>query len=591
MRFKTAFWILLLAAVAGHAAAQLGELVSPGPLARAHASLEGLKNCEKCHERGKQVSASRCLSCHEPVARRIAAKTGVHRNVTDTCATCHTEHAGLDAPLRPFDTSKFDHQKVTGFALDGMHAKIASNCASCHKTRSFLTLNPSCVSCHADVHKGKLGGDCLSCHSTAVPFAQARMTFDHSRAKFALTGAHVSVACEKCHVQKVFAGLKFQTCDSCHKSPHAKSLGESCASCHTTQSWKTTKVDHSRTSFPLLGKHAQVACASCHVKPPGIVRVKADTCATCHADPHKGVFKQDCAACHKETGFRDAPFDHAAKTGFALVGTHAQAPCAACHKNAASPSSRAAPAAAQRVVDFRGAKRDCLSCHADPHLGQLGTACQTCHAADAPKFTPTLFSHEQSAFKLTGKHESVACAKCHKTETGAFPSGTGAAVRYKGVATECRTCHEDVHLGQLSARCETCHTTSTFVVNRFQHKTPHAFFEGFHSSLTCESCHQKSERVFPSGRGIAVVFTGLTATCTSCHQDLHRGTLGSNCESCHSVNQRWKSASRAFHKASLFPLEGKHLEVPCASCHIKGVLKGTPTRCYDCHWIRRQDDR
>ena len=24
---------------------------------------------------------------------------------------------------------------------------------------------------------------------------------------------------------------------------------------------------------------------------------------------------------------------------------------------------------------------------------------------------------------------------------------------------------------------------------------------------------------------------------------------------------------------------------------MKGVLKGTPTGCYDCHWIRKPDDR
>ena len=53
---------------------------------------------------------------------------------------------------------------------------------------------------------------------------------------------------------------------------------------------------------------------------------------------------------------------------------------------------------------------------------------------------------------------------------------------------------------------------------------------------------------------------------------------------------KWQTASRAFHKATNLPLDGRHLSVPCASCHIGGVFKGTPTRCFDCHWIRRQDD-
>ncbi len=35
---------------------------------------------------------------------------------------------------------------------------------------------------------------------------------------------------------------------------------------------------------------------------------------------------------------------------------------------------------------------------------------------------------------------------------------------------------------------------------------------------------------------------------------------------------------------------GRHLTVACASCHLDGVTRGTPTKCYDCHWVRRQDD-
>ena len=62
------------------------------------------------------------------------------------------------------------------------------------------------------------------------------------------------------------------------------------------------------------------------------------------------------------------------------------------------------------------------------------------------------------------------------------------------------------------------------------------------------------------------------------------------CETCHTP-AGWSQVSRAFHKVGPFPLEGKHLTVACSSCHLDGVIKGTPLTCYDCHWIRRQDDR
>ncbi len=56
------------------------------------------------------------------------------------------------------------------------------------------------------------------------------------------------------------------------------------------------------------------------------------------------------------------------------------------------------------------------------------------------------------------------------------------------------------------------------------------------------------------------------------------------------ASAQWETPNRAFHKATIFPLEGRHLGVPCASCHIRGQVKGTPTGCADCHWVRRQDD-
>jgi hypothetical protein len=114
--------LFLLAAVTGARAGQLGSLVSPGPLARAHAALEGVAKCTQCHQAGRQVSAPRCLACHGPIAQRIAARTGVHRAVGNDCASCHTEHAGVTADLRHFDTRTFNHQTETRFPLDGQHA-------------------------------------------------------------------------------------------------------------------------------------------------------------------------------------------------------------------------------------------------------------------------------------------------------------------------------------------------------------------------------------------------------------------------------------------------------------------------------------
>lgn len=691
------------------ASAQLGQMMSPGRLARAHASLEGAANCQKCHEAGKGVVADKCLSCHRPIADRIRLKKGVHKDVTTDCVSCHVEHAGVDAELRPFDTKAFDHAADAGFALTGRHAAV--QCQSCHKTRSFLAAKPACASCHVDVHKGQLGSDCARCHAVSVAFKNTRQQFDHSRTGFPLVGAHRRIDCATCHpngryTRATRAGAapmggqsSATTCQSCHKSPHRTAVGNACATCHSSETWRTQKIDHARTGFPLKGLHARVDCASCHRQSAVKTPLKAQKCADCHSDPHKGRFKQDCATCHNERGFGGAPFDHAAQTKFPLEGSHAKLACVACHTRGPVPSparsgaapprqtgppvsknlefrglkmdcaschrdvhqgevgtacqachnsatfrqvkyvhktqpeffagnhaglscakchgtrtpapgpsapaagrSAAPPRAASAVQParpgesdisrwkFKGVTADCASCHRDPHLGQLGASCERCHTVEAAKFAAPKFSHATTGFALTGKHEPLPCAKCHKTETGAFPSGQGTAVRFKGVGSECRACHQDTHLGQLGKKCELCHDTRAFTIPGYTHLLRKDMSEGRHVGLECRACHKREEATFPDGPGVAVRFIGLPDGCASCHADVHKGTLGSTCQTCHTVDS-FKTISRAFHKGGTFPLEGQHLNVACASCHVNGQIKGTPSKCYDCHWERRQDDR
>jgi hypothetical protein len=597
----------------GTAQAQLGALVSPGALTRAHADLEGVTKCQQCHERGRQVSADKCLTCHKPIADRILKKVGVHRDVKGDCVQCHVEHTGLTGELRPFDQSGFKHAAITGFGFDGKHAPLATKCAACHKGRSFVDAKPACATCHKDVHKGELGASCERCHSTKVDFKAATQSFDHSITKFALTGAHQTATCVSCHKTASFTGVKFASCANCHESPHApQTVSAVCTSCHTTAGWTTKRFDHSTTKFPLIGKHVTASCASCHKVSPTKQKPAAATCATCHADPHKGEFKQDCKACHDEKGFTGAPFDHGRTTTFALVDGHAKVECQSCHTGI----TRGGPVA-KAAVDFRGAKVTCASCHVDPHkaelgvtcevchsprtfhvtsythpkakelfggqhasvacekchqpaslaatakaparmamgaghftttptacaschrdvhLGQVGTSCETCHTVNGLKFAADRFTHTMTSFALTGAHSKVACAKCHATETAAFPSGPGVAMRLKGIGGACATCHTDVHLGQVSQTCETCHNTDGFAIKKYAHKKPdRAFFAGPHLKADCTGCHKPATQQFPAGRGTAIKFAVGTA-CVACHEDIHRGAMGPNCRDCHRLS-------------------------------------------------------
>ena len=578
---------------AGHAAAAPQLQVSPGPLSNAHARLEGIANCQRCHDAGRALAADRCLSCHKPIAERIAQKKGLHRTVTGDCVRCHVEHRGTDADLRRLDRQSFNHAAETGFALDGLHARAASNCNSCHKTRSFLAARPVCESCHADTHKGTLGRDCTRCHRTTVAFKQSRTQFDHATARFALTGAHREVACEKCHVDRVFRGLSFDDCTPCHKALHRRQLGRTCASCHVTDRWAAAShgFDHAKTGFTLAGAHVQVPCSRCHTA--GVRMALAhDRCSACHANPHRESVREDCGKCHTDVTFRKGTFDHAARTGFPLSDRHDGLACRKCHTSLSAPDVPLT----LKVLDFRGASRDCGSCHkdqhkgefgryceschrpstfkaagfthprtpeffagshqgltcvkchvrpadprvqrpapepapgratppatacsachADVHLGQVGAACDRCHAVEAPKFQPVKFSHTTASFALDGKHTAVPCAKCHASQTAQFPSGTGTARRLKPVSAECGSCHQDPHLGQVQGSCARCHSAATFKMTSYQHAgLDNLFGVATHARLACRSCHKTETGRFPAGWGTAVRLR-VGRTCLECH--------------------------------------------------------------------------
>jgi hypothetical protein len=593
--------MLMLAALvvcpATAGARQLDKLFSPGPLSRAHGEITGLDKCAECHEPGRGVTNEKCLTCHKPIAERMARRTGVHRAVTGGCATCHAEHGGVDADLLRIDPRTFDHAAETGYALTDRHAPLAEKCSSCHTTRSYLKAQPACATCHQDKHTPTLGSDCTRCHSTRIAFKEARATFDHETTRFGLTGAHRTVRCEQCHEAGAFKGLAFDRCNSCHQTPHRRTLGPACTTCHTTETWDTRKVDHGLTAFTLVGAHGTVACAKCHTqkitRPLGFNR-----CSSCHDNVHRESIKDDCRACHTETTFNTAKFDHAERTDFPLVGKHDGLACAKCHKDV---SRQDVPLAA-KVLDYGGARAECSACHQDEHkgqygrlcdgchrpstfktagfahpahpeffggshttvacakchvptagppaleagftgpvaratppamtcsvchedvhLGQVGPACDGCHAIDAAKFAAPRFSHDRASFQLAGKHRSAPCAKCHTVETRAFPAGTGTARLLKPVSNTCRTCHDDQHLGQLDQDCSRCHSAETFTVTTYEHTTLSGLFRGFHQRLACATCHKKETGEFPAGHGSAIRFA-VGKACASCHRQAGGGS-------------------------------------------------------------------
>ena len=288
----------MLAAPALRPAGLSAQLISPGKLSTAHASLDGVGNCTACHELGKRgIDEARCLKCHEPLARRIAAKEGLHATYTGkACTECHKEHFGLDFAVLRFDSTKFDHRQ-TGYDLVQAHDTLS--CRSCHRPKyvsdagtrdyatknavldkTYLGLDRHCVGCHVedDPHVGQFKGrGCDECHSEATWKNVPR--FSHQRTKYPLTGAHERVECVKCHEpnppgappeQAGYVNVPHAQCTDCHTDPHKGRMRGTCESCHTTDAWKRSDrkafeatFDHSRTRFALQGAHKRASCTSC----------------------------------------------------------------------------------------------------------------------------------------------------------------------------------------------------------------------------------------------------------------------------------------------------------------------------------------
>ena len=530
--------------------------ISPGPLARGHAALEGSRHCLRCHESGKGVSRSLCLGCHTILQERMSAGKGLHaRPEYGDCKTCHVEHQGTEAELvwwgKP-GRAVFDHGH-TGHALEGRHARL--DCPACHQAklgvpaerlraggasagRTYLGLARACVSCHADEHRGQFAGrECTGCHGQEG--WKPAPGFDHARTAYSLTGQHSSVACDRCHPAaepvafRRYKGLAFRECSGCHEDVHRGRFGAGCSGCHNTASWKRTDrrgpFDHARTDFPLRGRHASLACGDCH-QPGRPLRLPFGRCTDCHADTHAGQFARRadqgrCESCHDVNGFRPAKItveDHG-KTAYPLAGAHLAVPCDACHRSVGVEAIRRVVPAVRvagksRFAQFSFAGTRCADCHRDPHQGEVSRqvkagGCESCHRVES--WREIRFDHAQTRFALRGRHARPACGACHrKTEKGAAKR-----LVLAGLSLACEGCHRDPHQGQFArvgspAGCDRCHAQDTAEASRFDHARDASWaLDGAHARVPCRACHRLETKA-----GVAFVrYKPLPTTCRGCH--------------------------------------------------------------------------
>ena len=591
------------AALIGLTAALCYEQPSPGPLTSAHATTDAsLPTCAVCHtEDGLDQG---CLGCHGEIAAQLREERGLHHEVigkgAPACARCHPEHHGATfdtmeaVAWQPDGRDAFRHGHVT-FTLAEAHEKLG--CEACHKTpftrpgyehkprtHTFLGLSQACGTCHENVHRSAAMEDCARCHGQQV-FKPA-LGFRHDD-HFPLTGGHASVTCQACHGEgddPTFKTVRGTTCAQCHENPHATSWTESCDACHRPDetSWSAargafTPARHAVTGFALVAPHRDLGCETCHAQAgtyaerfPSPAR-DLEHCDACHADVHAGQFVGrfgSCRTCHAETHFRPSTFDVARHDVFALRGAHVTTECNACHKDVAGRRT------------YVGTPTTCAMCHEDVHQGQFEASCQACH--DEKAFKPSRYGAAQhTTFPLRGAHAATRCDACHRAVAG--------VTRYADTPTACSACHADVHAGQFTSICATCHDERAFRPSRYG-ISDHVTFplRGAHDAVACSACHT------PDAAGVRR-FKDTPRNCASCHENPHgaqfdQGGARRDCATCHAPGASTFAIRPFDHGARTgYALVGKHVGARCNDCHratrasAARVYRGTSTRCDACH--------
>jgi len=388
--------------------------------------------------------------------------------------------------------------------------------------------------------------------------------------------AEVEDQCRRCHVP-FEREAQSRLCLDCHehvlsdiedkRGYHGRLETTECRTCHTEHEGRGAQLihldpdtfDHTRTDYPLLGKHGEAGCEGCH-KPGKAHREAPTECLACHRgdDKHEGAFGGRCQSCHDESGWKHLTFHHDTDTEFPLVGRHRDVGCTACHTG---------PLYQQQTPT------SCAGCHAgdDAHQRALGSRCESCHNENSWK--DTRFDHDGgTSFRLRYKHATASCNSCHVpgSVAGQLPR-------------TCFGCHEEDdrtrgHQGRYGRQCDTCHDEQAFKPSLFRHdRDTHYLLRYSHVDVGCDSCHVR-----------ATIHEKTGTACYTCHEsdDMekgHRGFYGRECEACH-IEKTFKDVVFDHDRDTAYPLSGKHRQAECKACHRDppGLVE-TDTQCYACH--------
>jgi hypothetical protein len=491
--------------------------------------------CESCHlDDQYQATPTACESCHWQRRKDDPYQTTLGLQ----CGQCHRPTS--------WTAVQWDHAAQAGVPLNAEHRTLA--CQACHTSRTF-TASVNCVSCHQRDYAATTAPNhaaagfpvtCDACHRPSdSTWASTAAGFDH-HAVFPLTGVHATQACQACHVNNVFQGTP-RDCIGCHRkdfdrttSPNHAAAGfpTTCETCHqpSAPSWSSGSGGFNHASiFALVGTHATVQCAACHVN--NVFQGTPRECVGCHrreydrtTNPNHAAanFPTTCETCHQPAAASwsgAGGFNHASV--FPLVGVHATVQCAVCHAN----------------NRFQGTPRDCVGCHrgdydhttAPNHVAaNFPTTCDSCHRATDSQWLGATFNHT-AYFALVGRHAAATCASCHLNNV------------YQGTPRDCVGCH----LTQYNATRNPSHASAGF-------------------PTTCDNCHRPTDSAWTQGTFVHSAFPlsgPHNRPCADCHTTPNNYAVFS-CTVCHS-----RSETDGHHRS----IAGyRYDSTACYACHPNG---------------------
>jgi len=166
------------------------------------------------------------------------------------------------------------------------------------------------------------------------------------------------------------------------------------------------------------------------------------------------------------------------------------------------------------------------------------------------------------------------CLNCHKEIAWLVERNRGVHGTPAVTAQRCASCHPE-HAGREFAMV----SWEGGAPERFDHTRAGWALDGSHGRQKCAACHKLAFRISPAAHlsqrpRLDPGWLGLERSCTSCHDDAHRGALDRNCTKCHDI-EHWKPAPRFDHARTNYPLTGAHTNVQCAACHAAPGLQLT----------------